>query len=196
MHWIIYNYVFGWILGAVCLVTVKIARRSSSENVGTTPKPVKIPTPPRIGATYNAIDIANYILCYEYQHERYTNNLCLQKMLYFVQAKFLFSTGNPCFGEDMIARDYGPVVLSVDQEYRRFGYGSIPWPLIEKISYVHIYEKDLDLIDSLLEQISQYSTNQLREIIQCQTPWKQGRLRYDNKITKESIYEFWRDDNA
>ena len=52
--------------------------------------------------------IVEYILITEKM-----TNLRLQKILYFIQAFSLISTGHPLFKEDILAWQYGPVVKEV-----------------------------------------------------------------------------------
>ena len=70
---------------------------------------------------YTALDIARYIIKHEHDAGREISNLRLQKLLYFVQAKFLAEKRPPCFSDPIVAWDFGPVVLSVYHEYKMFG---------------------------------------------------------------------------
>ena len=63
--------------------------------------------------TYQARDIAEYIIYREASQGRTVSNLRLQKLLYFVQAQFIVQKDAPCFTERMEAWDYGPVVPEV-----------------------------------------------------------------------------------
>ncbi len=49
------------------------------------------------------------------------SNLKLQKLLYYCQAYSYALMGKPMFAEDMEAWDYGPVVPSIYQEYKKYG---------------------------------------------------------------------------
>ena len=71
--------------------------------------------------TYRALDIAKYIINHEHEEGREISNLRLQKLLYFIQAKFIVETGKPCFSDPIEAWDFGPVVTSVYHEYKLFG---------------------------------------------------------------------------
>lgn len=55
--------------------------------------------------TYSALEVARYIIHHEAQQGRTVSNLRLQKLLYFVQAKFVVDghDASPCFYEKMEA---------------------------------------------------------------------------------------------
>lgn len=63
--------------------------------------------------TYNAIDIANYIVdkCDESGHR--INNLKLQYILFLLQKIYLKETGYPLFSDDICAWHFGPCVPNV-----------------------------------------------------------------------------------
>ena len=79
---------------------------------------------------YKALDIARYIIERCREKNRTVSNLKLQKILYFVQAEFLVTKNQPCFGETIEAWDFGPVVPEVYYEYRMYGsatHNQTPW---------------------------------------------------------------------
>ena len=112
---------------------------------------------------YSALDIAKYIIYYEHSKGREVSNLRLQKLLYFVQAKFFQIYGEPCFYENMEAWDFGPVVVSVYHEYKIFAALDIMMniekpPLPKKVSAV---------IDNILDYVAPYPlTNKNRGLMQ------------------------------
>lgn len=69
----------------------------------------------------DTLNVARYIINYSNQEKYGISNLRLQKLLYFVQAYYLISSGNPCFGDRIEAWDFGPVVPVVYHEFKRFG---------------------------------------------------------------------------
>ena len=70
---------------------------------------------------YSAIDVAKYIIWFCKENGYSISNLKLQKLLYFVQAQFLISTGAPAFKEEIEAWDFGPVVSKVYQYFKMWG---------------------------------------------------------------------------
>lgn len=72
-----------------------------------------------------AVFIANYIIQYCNDQGYEINNLKLQKILYFLQARFLFETNQLCFLDTIEKWQYGPVVPNVYHEFKSFGAYSI-----------------------------------------------------------------------
>lgn len=112
------------------------------------------------------------------------SNLKLQKVLYFLQAEFLVSTGSPLFSDKIIAWDFGPVVEDVYQEYKIFGGAFIPGqfkkhsPLIAK--------DDADRIDVMLKELDQYSNTYLTDLVHHQKPWRNNYIRGCNMVIPNS----------
>lgn len=137
---------------------------------------------------YNVLEVAKYIIYHEKSEGRTVSNLRLQKLLYFIQAKFLIEKEEPCFTEKMEAWNYGPVVPIVYSAYRY--YGSMPLPC-ENSSNFSIDESDKEKIDSMLDSCSEYSTSTLVEITHTQAPWITAHKRPNREITPESIYWYF-----
>lgn len=69
-----------------------------------------------------ALDVASYFI--ELANETPENdltNLKLQKLLYYVQGKYLSVYGNPAFEEKIEAWKYGPVVADVYHTFKECG---------------------------------------------------------------------------
>lgn len=64
--------------------------------------------------------VARYILSYCSKRGSPITNLQLQKILYYVQGKYIFLTGRLLFKDSFFAWRYGPVVPSVYFEYNRY----------------------------------------------------------------------------
>lgn len=113
----------------------------------------------------SALEVAKYVINHEHKEGRPITNLRLQKLLYFVQAKILVETGNPCFDDEMEAWDFGPVVPSVYHNYKFFG----AWNLMDEPKPPKLPEENR--INEMLKKCSVYPTNQLVEITHTQRPW-------------------------
>lgn len=70
------------------------------------------------------LDVAKYVIdkCSTEGHP--ISNLQLQKILYYIQAYFIKTTGESFFEEDMEAWQFGPVAPIVYSQY--CGFGSLP----------------------------------------------------------------------
>lgn len=72
-------------------------------------------------AKYDALDVAEYVLCYcEQTLMKPITNLQLQKILYYIQGRYIAQYGEPLFDNDMEAWSYGPVIPDVYYEYKKF----------------------------------------------------------------------------
>lgn len=155
---------------------------------------------------YCVDDVARFIINYCNDQKYIISNLKLQKILYFVQAKFLTEMPYPCFSENIEAWNFGPVVPQIYNEYKRYGSGHIP-----KIETYFKYNKDdyfsmkkyyytpdvisvddQPLITSMVDTCSHYSASQLVTITHKQAPWRNAFSPYlNNVITKGSIKSFF-----
>lgn len=140
---------------------------------------------------YDVLEVAKYII-HKCDKERwFVSNLSLQKLLYFVQAEFLVATNAPCFNEDIVARDYGPVIPEVYHKYKL--YGSYHIPVIKnELDSIGICSTDRKMIDGILKECSNYSSTYLVKLTQNQDPWRKAYSPYyEMVISKKSIKEFF-----
>lgn len=138
---------------------------------------------------YQAIDVAEYILYYYNSRDIPISNLKLQKILYFLQAEFLILKKHPLFGDDLLAWDFGPVVLSVYRKYARFA--GAPIFLYAEEWQGNLFNSDKKIVNNVLDCLKGYSAASLTDIIHCQTPWKEAYYS-KGKISNLSLYEFFK----
>ncbi len=139
---------------------------------------------------YSALDVARYIIWYCEREKYIVSNLKLQKILYFIQAKFLVEKNTPCFSEKIEAWTFGPVIPEVHKQYKIFGNAHIPCVNVQ--DDFKISEQDKALIDNMVDECSKFTASQLVEITHRQTPWKKAYKSYqNNEITQLSIEEFF-----
>lgn len=98
-----------------------------------------------------ALDLARYILTKCKKDVQPINNLELQKILYYVQYKFLAKYGKPLFDDDFEARKFGPVVPDVYCAYSHMGAFKIG--------------ADYKDYDKILSKMSEDEINMLNDII-------------------------------
>lgn len=148
---------------------------------------------------YNALSVADYILDYCGSHGRAITNFKLNGMLYFVQAEFLVGTKyhRPCFSDSIEAWNCGVVIPKVNSHYSMFGAGIIipKKDDVLKPYYNKISEDDKARIDGVLKKVLGYYTDtDLKRLICSQKPWKEAyREGFHNKISNESIYEYFKE---
>lgn len=80
-------------------------------------------------APYNPIDVANYIVWRANELGKPVTHLKLQKLLYYVVAKFVKDNNTLLINEDVVKWRYGPVVKSVYHQFKLFGDQEIDAPV-------------------------------------------------------------------
>lgn len=139
---------------------------------------------------YSALDVSKYIIKRCNEKGSTVSNLKLQKILYFVQAEFLVSTGKACFPEEIEAWDFGPVVPEVYHRYKMYGSANIPY--MGRGCSVRFLPKDKELMDGIIDECSKYSASALVEITHSQDPWRKAYRPYmGNVIKKQSIKQYF-----
>ena len=134
-----------------------------------------------------ALNIARYVINYCNDRNIEITNLKLQKLLYFIQANFIIEINEFCFGENFIAWEYGPIILTIYNEFKKYGRDNIP-KFEGQLN--EIYHKDI--IDAVLQEISQKDPFELVKISHKQSPWQDAYIAgYGSNITKESIKKFF-----
>ena len=139
---------------------------------------------------YNVYYVANYIIEYCNKKNIPISNLKLQKLLYFVQASFLVNKNMPCFEDDFVAWDFGPVVPAIYHKYKSYGSSNIY--SYYDMPYDYFKHSDALLIDEMLDSCAKYSAAQLVDITHRQSPWLDAYSPYHgNVISQESIKSFF-----
>ena len=133
--------------------------------------------------TYNAIEVAQWLLA-EAQNQNLTiTPMQLQKILYYCQGEYIGMTGHPLFFDDIEAWEHGPVTPSVYREYRAYGRDPItPTPC--KIP------EDLEgFIRHCIREKGSLSAYQLRKATHNESPYMTTRLNH--VITIDKLKEFF-----
>lgn len=142
---------------------------------------------------YSVQLVAKHIIKYCNENNYPVSNLKLQKILYFVQAEFLVSTGEACFPESIEAWDFGPVVPEVYHRYKVYGSSNIPY--IRNGIKGRIEQSDKGMIEEMVDWCSNYTASQLVDITHHQDPWINAYTTYRNNIiSKKSIKEYFSED--
>lgn len=136
--------------------------------------------------------LCSYILEHEQAYERHVTNLRLQKLLYFIQASFIQETGEPCFGEEIQAWTYGPVVPDAYRFFRKYGSCILPPDFFSKQSVEPLSKEDSKLISQILEMCSEYTVGELIDVSHTQPPWQNAYEKGDTSlISVSSMREYF-----
>ena len=131
----------------------------------------------------------------------------LQKLLYYAYAWTLALLNESdkeinfrLFSEPIQAWVHGPVVPSVYNEYKRFGWNEIP--RVESFNDDIFSEDVLDILNQVWEVYGSLSGNELEEISHKERPWKEARkdvpayASSDEEISDRVIFEFFNEQAA
>jgi uncharacterized phage-associated protein len=109
--------------------------------------------------------------------ERAITHLKLQKLVYYAQAYFLATEGDPLFDDDIEAWVHGPVCRTLYSKYNNYGSREIN----EKCETGFIRIKAKKIMDTVWEVYGSFSGPQLEYLTHKEDPWKQARERANVK---------------
>jgi uncharacterized phage-associated protein len=148
-----------------------------------------------IQSTNQVLDVCSQIIKYCNDKKYYIDNLKLQKLLYFIEARYLcLNKGEKaCFHEEIYAWTYGPVVPQAYSEYKEYGSAGIIPKKAPNQSKGKICNADMEIINSVIDEMIKYSGRQLISITHSQRPWLDVYVegQKGSKISKESIYAYF-----
>lgn len=116
---------------------------------------------------YKALNLAQYIIKRQLKINKPIDNFRLNKLLYIIQYKSLFTTNKPIFDDDIFAYQNGPVVENVYYYYRAFG----ALPLLSEMLIRNVIDIDTNTQNFINQIINSYQNMSLSDI--------------DNEITKK-----------
>lgn len=168
---------------------------------------------------YRALDIAHYVVQHALSKGLKITHLQLQKILYFLEARYLVKENRSLFKEDIEKWKLGPVVPEVYHEYKIFG--SAPIEYVPKEAFINfesgllevtfrefndnvLDENDKKEIGKIVENIlSQYDGYELVKITHEHRLWEEDQykinlgekgIKYDKDDLKRYFQEEKRDE--
>ena len=120
-------------------------------------------------------------------------NLKLQKLVYYAQAWALALLGEPLFDEEVEAWAHGPVVDVVYQEYKGYGFSSLP-PSSRKPQFT---QQERVILEDVLAVYGEHSASFLEALTHAEQPWKTvwgnrpATSRSRREIPLERMREFY-----
>ncbi len=123
-------------------------------------------------APYNPIDVANYIVWRANAMGNPVTHLKLQKLLYYVVAKYLQTHDKHLIDEKVVKWQYGPVIKSVYHSFKVFGQNLItaPKPYLTTTDVFNLEFAEVEKInndlnnDNKLKNVVNFVLNQLVSI--------------------------------
>jgi uncharacterized phage-associated protein len=95
-------------------------------------------------------------------------NLKLQKLVYYAQAWAVALLNRPLFEETVEAWAHGPVVESVYQEYKEFGYDTLP----RSRRRPRFTSQELTVLQDVLAVYGEHSAKFLENLTHDEEPWR------------------------
>ena len=137
---------------------------------------------------YDVQEIAKKIIAKtDTEHGDTISNLKLQKMLYYMQGFHLAFFGTPLFEEEIKAWQYGPVVPSVYEEYKRYESKAIDLP---EGPVIELTEDEEAVFDNVYDEYNQFSAVALMKMTHEESPWRSTEI--SQVIDKEKIKQFFK----
>ncbi|MBV9110565.1 MAG: SocA family protein [Gemmatimonadetes bacterium] len=97
-------------------------------------------------------------------------NLKLQKLVYYAQAWSLALLNRPLFGDVVEAWAHGPVVESVYQEYKRYGFDTLP----RSRRRPRFAPQEQVILEDVLTVYGEHSAKFLENLTHQEEPWRQA----------------------
>lgn len=115
-------------------------------------------------------DVANYFMKLANETGSFVSNLKLQKLVYYAQAWHLALKGDPLFQEDFQAWVHGPVIPSLYQKYKAFGWQ----PIVEDVT-PKIPEETSLFLDEVAKEYFARDAYELEQMTHIEAPWNRAR---------------------
>lgn len=122
--------------------------------------------------------------------------LTIQKLLYYVQGFYYMFMDNFIFSEDCEASIKGPVYVSVQDRYERFGYEVINNDILANDELI-LEDVERNVVESIIKFYGCYSGKILEQMTKNESPWMLVRTKninennIPNKIIEKKLIEIY-----
>ena len=106
--------------------------------------------------SYQAVEVAKYIVTYSNQQNKPVSNLKLQKILYFTWIDFFKTTNRRLFEDAICAWNFGPVIPAVYRKFCIYAGESIP-----REYHAEIAPEDTDILNGIIDPYLDFSASEL-----------------------------------
>ncbi len=141
-------------------------------------------------------DVVKYFLWKGQESKRPITNKKLQKLLYYAQAWSVTMNDQPLFEDKIEAWVHGPVVRSVYNNFRKFGYSTID-AAVDSKELNEIPSKSKTFLDEIWRLYGKFDSSYLEMLTHSEEPWqmaREGLVSHEgsnNEITLESMKEYY-----
>jgi uncharacterized phage-associated protein len=140
--------------------------------------------------------IANYFTCtIDRESGDSITHLKLQKLMYYAQAWSMVVLGKSLYTEDFQAWTHGPVLPSIWEEDKDFGFDSLP--ICDCNS--ELPQEVIELIEDIKKVYGEKSAKYLEELTHSEEPWQLTRgaipleVRSTKPIEKSLMTDFYKE---
>lgn len=142
---------------------------------------------------YNALRIADFIICLANLNGDTITNLKLQKLLYYAQAWFLVNNNNQrLFSDEIQAWQYGPVVPSVYEQYQSFGRTPIFIDCNIETDFEDLSIEVKRYLREFCETFLRFSATELVGMTHQELPWNQAvKEGYRTSINTDTMFHYY-----
>jgi len=141
-----------------------------------------------------ALDIAKWFInSTDRESGDEATHLKIQKLIYYAQGWFLANYDQMLFVEDLQAWAHGPVAVSVWDQFKGYGFDSIPPQKVSKKLGLMVEE----FLEAVNEEYGGYTAKRLERMTHSEPPWRNARgnlapdARCSNVISKKDMKEFF-----
>ncbi len=139
----------------------------------------------------NVKDVAKYFISLSKESSPYAiTPLKLQKLLYYAQGFSLRDNDEALFEEELRAWDHGPVNRAIYDDYKKYGYFTIPSEKFEDKEQT-LTPKEIDSIKKVWAEYGHLDGKTLEELTHQEDPWL-----YTNRnaiIKKQLIKDYFKE---
>lgn len=118
----------------------------------------------------SCFDIADYFVWLANETGSFISNLKLQKLVYYAQAWHIALYNESLFEEDFQAWVHGPVIPSLYQKYKSFG-----WQPISKDANPELPEEVRQFLGEVTEEYFACDGYELEQMTHAEDPWNLAR---------------------
>ncbi|MGE6205346.1 Panacea domain-containing protein [Guptibacillus hwajinpoensis] len=115
--------------------------------------------------------VARYLISLSQESTRFAiTPLKLQKLVYYAQGRHLVNFNEPLFDDDLVAWDHGPVVRQLYNDYKHYGYNTIPQQPFNNIDE-QLTEEEINSINAIWDEYGFLDGKLLEELTHQEDPW-------------------------
>jgi uncharacterized phage-associated protein len=139
-------------------------------------------------------NVADYFIDLANETGSFVSNLKLQKLVYYAQAWHLAIYDDPLFAEDFQAWVHGPVIPTLYQEYKVYG-----WQPINKSVSLDLSSNIIEFLADVAAEYFACDAYELEQMTHFEDPWNRARqglppdVPSNAVIQKEWMKEYYSD---